>query len=314
MLNKKSKIFVAGHNGMIGSAIIRKLKDLEYKKIYFQSKKKLDLMNQKKVYDYMKKIKPDAVILAAAKVGGIKANNEKRAEFIFNNLTIQNNVIDSSFKNGVKNLIFLGSSCVYPGKSKIPIKESYLLSNYLEKTNEPYAIAKIAGISLCESYNYQYGVNYKCLMPCNAYGINDNYDPESSHFFPALIRKIIYALKSKKDYIEIWGSGKPLRELIFSDDIADACIYFLRRKTKHSLINIGTGMEMSINEYAKYIMHHLGVNLKIINKDIKFDGTYRKLIDSSLAKKYGWKYKTKLDVGLSITINDYLKRLVFKKR
>ena len=204
-------------------------------------------MNQKKVYDYMKKIKPDAVILAAAKVGGIKANNEKRAEFIFNNLTIQNNVIDSSFKNGVKNLIFLGSSCVYPGKSKIPIKESYLLSNYLEKTNEPYAIAKIAGISLCESYNYQYGVNYKCLMPCNAYGINDNYDPESSHFFPALIRKIIYALKSKKDYIEIWGSGKPLRELIFSDDIADACIYFLQRKTKHSLINIGTGMEMSIN-------------------------------------------------------------------
>ena len=314
MLNKKSKIFVAGHKGMVGSAIIRKLKELEYKKIYFQSKKKLDLMNQKKVYDYMKKIKPDAVILAAAKVGGIKANNEKRAEFIFNNLTIQNNVIDSSFKNGVKNLIFLGSSCVYPGKSKIPIKESYLLSNYLEKTNEPYAIAKIAGISLCESYNYQYGVNYKCLMPCNAYGINDNYDPESSHFFPALIRKIIYALKSKKDYIEIWGSGKPLRELIFSDDIADACIYFLQRKTKHSLINIGTGMEMSVNEYAKYIMHHLGVNLKIINKDIKFDGTYRKLIDSSLAKKYGWKYKTKLDVGLSITINDYLKRLVFKKR
>ena len=314
MLNKKSKIFVAGHNGMVGSAIIRKLKDLKYKKIYFQSKKKLDLMNQKKVYDYMKKIKPDAVILAAAKVGGIKANNEKRAEFIFNNLTIQNNVIDSSFKNGVKDLIFLGSSCVYPGKSKIPIKESYLLSNYLEKTNEPYAIAKIAGISLCESYNYQYGVNYKCLMPCNAYGINDNYDPESSHFFPALIRKIIYALKSKKDYIEIWGSGKPLRELIFSDDIADACIYFLRRKTKHSLINIGTGIEMSINNYAKYIMHHLGVNLKIINKDIKFDGTYRKLIDSSLAKKYGWKYKTKLDVGLSITINDYLKRLVFKKR
>ena len=314
MLNKKSKIFVAGHNGMVGSAIIRKLKDLKYKKIYFQSKKKLDLMNQKKVYDYMKKIKPDAVILAAAKVGGIKANNEKRAEFIFNNLTIQNNVIDSSFKNGVKDLIFLGSSCVYPGKSKIPIKESYLLSNYLEKTNEPYAIAKIAGISLCESYNYQYGVNYKCLMPCNAYGINDNYDPESSHFFPALIRKIIYALKSKKDYIEIWGSGKPLRELIFSDDIADACIYFLRRKTKHSLINIGTGIEMSINNYAKYIMHHLGVNLKIINKDIKFDGTYRKLIDSSLAKKYVWKYKTKLDVGLSITINDYLKRLVFKKR
>jgi len=314
MLNKKSKIFVAGHNGMVGSAILRKLKDLKFKKIFFRSKKQLDLMNQKKVYDYIKEIKPNAVILAAAKVGGIKANNEKRAEFIFNNLAIQNNVIDSSFKNGVKNLIFLGSSCVYPKNSKIPIKENYLLSNYLEKTNEPYAIAKIAGINLCESYNFQYGVNYKCLMPCNAYGINDNYDLHTSHFFPALIRKIINALKTKKDYIEIWGSGKPLRELIFSDDIADACIHFLKKKTKHTLINIGTGNEMSINSYAKYIMRHLGVNLKIIHKDKKFDGTYRKLIDSSLAQKYGWKYKTKLDVGLSITINDYLKRLVIMNR
>ena len=314
MLNKKSKIFVAGHNGMVGSAIIRKLKDLKYKKIFFQSRKQLDLMNQKKVHDYIKKIKPNAVILAAAKVGGIKANNEKRAEFIFNNLAIQNNVIDSSFKNGVKNLIFLGSSCVYPRNSKIPIKENYLLSNYLEKTNEPYAIAKIAGINLCESYNFQYGVNYKCLMPCNAYGINDNYDPNSSHFFPALIRKIINALKTNKDYIEIWGSGKPLRELIFSDDIADACIHFLKKKTNHTLINIGTGNEMTINNYAKYIMQHLGVNLKIIHKNIKFDGTHRKLIDSSLARKYGWKYKTKLDVGLSITINDYLKRQVFRNK
>ena len=314
MLNKKSKIFIAGHNGMIGSAILRRLKNLKFEKIFFQSRKQLDLTNQKKVYDYIKKIKPDAVILAAAKVGGIKANNEKRGEFIFNNLAIQNNVIDSSFKNGVKNLIFLGSSCVYPKNSKIPIKENYLLSNYLEKTNEPYAIAKIAGINLCESYNFQYGVNYKCLMPCNAYGINDNYDINSSHFFPALIRKIINALKTNKDYIEIWGSGKPLRELIFSDDVADACVYFLKKKTKHTLINIGSGNEMSINDYAKYIMKHLGVNLKIVHKDIKLDGTYRKLIDSSLAKKYGWKPKTKLDVGLSITINDYLKRQVFINR
>ena len=314
MLNKKSKIFIAGHNGMIGSAILRRLKNLKFEKIFFQSRKQLDLTNQKKVYDYIKKIKPDAVILAAAKVGGIKANNEKRGEFIFNNLAIQNNVIDSSFKNGVKNLIFLGSSCVYPKNSKIPIKENYLLSNYLEKTNEPYAIAKIAGINLCESYNFQYGVNYKCLMPCNAYGVNDNYDVNSSHFFPALIRKIINALKTKKDYIEVWGSGKPLRELIFSDDVADACVYFLKKKTKHTLINIGSGNEMSINDYAKYIMKHLGVNLKIVHKDIKLDGTYRKLIDSSLAKKYGWKPKTKLDVGLSITINDYLKRQVFINR
>ena len=314
MINKKSKIYIAGHNGMVGSAILRKLKNLKYKKIFYKSKQKLDLTNQKKVYDYIKKIKPDAVILAAAKVGGIKANNEKRGEFIFNNLAIQNNVIHASLKNGVKNLIFLGSSCVYPRNAKIPIKENYLLSNYLEKTNEPYAIAKIAGINLCESYNFQYGVNYKCLMPCNAYGINDNYDTDNSHFFPALIRKIVNALKTKKDYIEVWGSGKPLRELIFSDDIADACIYFLKKKTKHTLINIGSGVEMSIDDYAKYIMQHLGVNLKIVHKNIKFDGTHRKLIDSSLARKYGWKYKTKLDVGLSVTINDYLKSQVFRNK
>ena len=314
MINKNSKIFLAGHKGMVGSAILRKLKDLNYKNIYYQSKTHLNLIDQKKVLKYFSKIKPNAVILAAAKVGGIKANNEKRAEFIFENLSIQNNVINASYKNGVKDLIFLGSSCVYPKNSKIPIKEEYLLSNYLEKTNEPYAIAKIAGINLCESYNIQYGVNYKCLMPCNAYGINDNYDPNASHFLPALIRKIINALKTNKDHIKIWGSGKPLRELIFSDDIADACIYFLNKNTKHSLINIGTGVEKSVNDYAKYIMKHLGVNLKIKHEKVKLDGTFRKLMDSSLAKKYGWKFKTNLDVGLSITINDYLKNQIFKRK
>ena len=313
MINKKSKIFLAGHNGMVGSAVLRKLKELNYKNIFIKSKTQLNLIDQKKVFDYFNKIKPDAVILAAAKVGGIKANNERRAEFIFENLSIQNNVINASYKNGVKDLIFLGSSCVYPKNSKIPIKEEYLLSNYLEKTNEPYAIAKIAGINLCESYNIQYGVNYKCLMPCNAYGINDNYDLNSSHFLPALIRKIIDALRNKKDYIKIWGSGRPLRELIFSEDIADACIYFLNKKTKHTLINIGTGKEKSINEYAKLIMQHLRVNLKIKNENKKLDGTYRKLMDLSIAKKYGWQFKTRFDVGLPITINDYLKRQIFKK-
>ncbi len=314
MINKNSKIFVAGHNGMIGSAIIRKLRDLKYKRVFFQTRSQLNLIEQTKVLNYLKKLKPDAVILAAAKVGGIKANNEKRAEFIYENLSIQNNIIHSSFKNGVKNLIFLGSSCVYPKNSKIPIKENYLLSNYLEKTNEPYAIAKIAGINLCESYNHQYGVNYKCLMPCNAYGINDNYDPEGSHFLPALIRKIIEAIKKNKEFIQIWGSGKPLRELIFSDDIADACIYFLNKKTNHSLINVGSGVEKSINDYAKYIMKYLGVNLKIKHEKSNLDGTYRKLMDSSLAKKYGWKYKTDLDVGLAITINDYLEKQIFSKK
>jgi len=299
---------------MIGSAVIRKLKELKYKKIYFQNKKQLDLKNQNKVYKYINNIKPDAVILAAAKVGGIKANNTFRGEFIFDNLSIQNNVIDASYKNGVKNLIFLGSSCIYPKNSKQPIKESYLLSNYLEKTNEPYAIAKIAGVNLCESYNIQYNVNYKCLMPCNAYGMNDNYDLNSSHFLPALIRKIIDALKNDKDYIKIWGSGKALREVIYSDDIADACIFFLKKKTKESLINIGTGIEKSIIEYAKFIMRHLGVNLKIIYEKKTPDGTFRKLLDVSLAKKYGWKYKTNLDEGLSNTINDYLQKYLIEKK
>ena len=314
MINKNSKIFIAGHNGMIGSAVIRKFKELKYNKIYFQNKKQLDLRNQNKVYKYINNIKPDAVILAAAKVGGIKANNTFRGEFIFDNLSIQNNVIDASYKNGVKNLIFLGSNCIYPKNSKQPIKESYLLSNYLEKTNEPYAIAKIAGVNLCESYNIQYNVNYKCLMPCNAYGMNDNYDLNSSHFLPALIRKIIDAIKKDKNYIKIWGRGKTLREVIYSDDIADACIFFLKKKTKESLINIGTGIEKSIIEYAKFIMRHLRVNLKIIYEKKTPDGTFRKLLDVSLAKKYGWKYKTNLDEGLSNTINDYLQKYLIENK
>ncbi|MBS56807.1 MAG: GDP-fucose synthetase, partial [Rickettsiales bacterium] len=282
MINKNSKIFVAGHRGMIGSAVLRKLRSLNYKNIYFKKRSQLDLTNQDKVYNYLKKIKPEAVILAAAKVGGIQANNTFRAEFIYENLSIQNNVIHGSFKAGVKNLVFLGSSCIYPKNSKQPIKEDYLLSNYLEKTNEPYAVAKIAGVKLCESYNLQYKLNYKCLMPCNAYGINDNYDLSSSHFFPALIRKIIDALSNNKDYIKIWGSGKPLRELIYSDDIADACIFFLKKKTKESLINIGTGKEKNIIEYANFIMKHLGVKLKIIHEKKNLDGTLKKLLDISL--------------------------------
>ena len=308
MINKSSKIFVAGHNGLVGSAILRKLKNLNYKKIFFKSKKDLDLRDTQKVLNYFSKIKPDAVILAAAKVGGIEANNTYRGEFIYDNISIQNSVIHSSYLSGVKNLIFLGSSCVYPKLSKQPIKEKYLLSGYLEKTNEPYAIAKIAGINMCESYNHQYKLNYKCLMPCNAYGINDNYNSLSSHFFPALIKKIVDAIKYKREIINIWGNGKPLRELIFSDDIADACIYFLNRRTRETLINIGTGKDKSITEYAKLIMRHLGVNFKINYQKNKPNGTPRKILDVSLARKYGWKYKTPLKKGLSITINDYLKR------
>ena len=308
MINKNSKIFVAGHRGLIGSAIIRRLESLNYKKVFTKEKKDLDLRDQNKVFKFFSKIKPDAVILAAAKVGGIEANNTLRGEFIYDNLSIQNSVIHSSYMTGVKDLIFLGSSCIYPKLSKQPIKEKYLLSGYLEKTNEPYAIAKIAGINLCESYNKQYNLNYKCLMPCNAYGINDNYDPFKSHFFPALIKKIVDAIRYKKETIYIWGNGKPLRELICSDDIADACIFFLKKKTTDTLINIGTGKEKTITEYAKLIMKHLGVNLKIHYKKNKPNGTMRKVLDVSLAKKYGWKHKTSLKKGLTITINDYIKR------
>ncbi len=312
MINKNSKIFVAGHKGLIGSAVLRKLENLNYRKIYTKSKKSLDLRDQKKVLKYFLKIKPDAIILAAAKVGGIEANNSLRGEFIYDNLVIQNSVIHSGYLSGVKNLIFLGSSCIYPKLSKQPIKEKYLLSGYLEKTNEPYAIAKIAGINLCESYNRQYKLNYKCLMPCNAYGINDNYDPFESHFFPALIKKIIDAIRYRKDAIEIWGNGKPLREVILSDDIADACIFFLKKKTSESLINIGTGTDQSITQYANLIMKHLGVKFKINYLKNKPNGSMRKVLDVSLAKNYGWKYKTPLKKGLSIAINDYLKRNLVK--
>ena len=295
---------------MVGSAILRKLKARKFKNIFYIDRNKLDLRDQKKVFDYLKKIKPDSVIIAAATVGGINANNSFKADFIYNNLTIQNNLIHGSYINKVKNLVFLGSSCVYPKNSKQPIKEEYLLSDFLEKTNEPYAVAKIAGIKMCSSYNFQYNLNYKCLMPCNSYGVNDNYDLKNSHFLPALIRKIIEAINNKNDHINIWGSGKPLRELIFSEDIADACIYFLNKRTKHSLINIGTGNDMSINDYAKFIMDHLGVKLKIINQKEKLEGTFKKLLDVSLAKKYGWKYKTSLEKGISIAINDYLENNV----
>ena len=314
MITKKSKIFIAGHKGMIGSAIVRRFRELKYKNIYTIEKDKLDLREQSKVYKYLNKIKPKAVIIAAAKVGGIRDNNIKKGEFIFDNLSIQNNLIHGSYKSGVKNLIFLGSSCVYPKNYKRPIKESYLLSNYLEKTNESYAIAKIAGVKLCSSYNFQYSLNYKSLMPCNAYGINDNYDLQTSHFFPALIRKIIEATRNKRSFIKIWGSGKARRELIYCDDVADACIFFLNKKTKDSLINIGTGDEKTIKEYAEFIMSHLKVKLKIVHEDIGFNGTYRKILDTSLAAKYGWRYKTSLEKGLSSTINDYLRNYVLSNK
>ena len=228
MSNLKLRIFVAGHKGLVGSAIIRKLKSKGYKNIITIDKSKLDLTNQEKVFQFLKK-RPEFIFIAAAKVGGIYSNNKYRAEFIYNNLAIQNNIIHSAYKCGIKNLIFLGSSCVYPKYCKQPIKEEYLLSNSLEKTNEPYAIAKIAGIKLCESYNHQYKTNYKCLMPTNTFGPNDNYDPLNSHFFPSLIRKIHSNKITKKRELILWGDGSPKREVIYVDDIADACVFFMKK-------------------------------------------------------------------------------------
>ena len=308
MITKNSKIFIAGHNGLVGSAILRRLNILGYKNILTVDKKKLDLTNQKKVFLFLKRNRPQAIIIAAAKVGGICANNKYRANFIYENLAIQNNLIHSAFLNKIKNLIFLGSSCVYPKNSKQPIKEKYLLTGLLEHTNEPYAIAKIAGIKMCESYNIQYGTNYKCLMPSNTYGPNDNYNLQNSHFFPALIRKIHDSKIKKVNKIILWGTGKPKRELIYVDDVADACIFFLNKKTKESLINIGTGKDIKIEQYAKSIMKFLNIKINIHFDKTRPDGTPRKLLDTTIAKKYGWRPKISLKDGFFLTYADYLKK------
>jgi len=304
---KNAKIYVAGHTGLIGSAVVRKLLEKKYLNIITVNKKHLDLRNQKNVYQFLKNKKPDYVIMAAAKVGGIFANNEYRAEFIYDNLAMQNNIIHGSFINKINNLIFLGSSCIYPRETKQPIKESYLLTGKLEATNEPYAIAKIAGIKLCENYNFQYSTNYKCLMPSNSYGINDNFDLKNSHFFPALIRKVHEAKIYKKNSITLWGSGRAKRELVFSEDIAEACIFFMKKKTKETLINIGAGKDFCIKYYADFVIRSLNANIKKINFDKSMpDGTLRKLLDISLANSYGWKSKVSLKEGLLKTYKYFL--------
>ncbi len=305
-MNYKSKIYVAGHNGLVGSSIVRRLKLKGYKNILTADRKNLDLTNQKKVFDFLKKKKPKIVIIAAAKVGGIYANNTYRADFIYENLAIQNNLIHGSFLNNIKNLLFLGSSCIYPRDSKQPIKEKYLLKGPLESTNEPYAIAKIAGIKLCENYNFQYKTNYKCLMPTNVYGPGDNYDPKNSHVFAALIKKIHDAKIKNKKQIILWGDGTPKREFIYVDDLADACIHFMKIKTRESWINVGTGKDFTISQYAKIIMKYLKCNLKIKFDNTKPNGSPRKLLDISVAKKYGWTAKINLQSGFTKTYQNFL--------
>jgi len=306
MINKKSRIFVTGHKGLVGSAVIRRLKYFGYKRILTVDKKKLDLRNQQQVFNFFKKNKIDAVINAAGKVGGIYANNKYKADFIYNNLAIQNNVIHACYQNKVKSLIFLGSSCIYPRNSKQPIKENYLLTGELEKTNEPYAIAKIAGIKMCESYNFQYKTNYKCLMPCNLYGPNDNYNLKTSHFFPALIAKAMEVKNNKKKHFILWGSGKPKRELMYVDDLADACIHFINKKTKETLINVGAGNDRSVLNYAKFILKKMNLRCKIVLDRSKSDGTPRKIIDSSISRKYGWFPRINLNKGFDLTLKNYL--------
>ena len=305
-INKKSKIFVTGHNGLVGSAIVRRLKYHGYKNILVVNKKKLDLRNQSDVETYFKNKKPDAVINAAATVGGIYANNKYKAEFIFNNISIQSNIINISYKYGVKHLIFLGSSCVYPRDCKQPIKENYLLNGELEKTNEPYAVAKIAGIKMCESYNFQYKTNYKCLMPCNTYGPNDNYDLLTSHFYPALIKKIYLAKKNNKKQITLWGNGKAKREIMYVDDLADACIFFLDKKTNETLINVGSGEEKTILQFANFLIKKMNLKLKIKFDKKKPNGTPRKILNSSIAKKYGWVPKVNLDEGFRYVYSNFI--------
>ena len=307
-ITKNSKIFVAGHNGLVGSAVVRRLKFYGYKRIITISKNKLDLRRQDLVEKFFKKTKPDVIINAAATVGGIHANNTYGADFIYNNLAIQTNIIHSAYLNNVKSLIFLGSSCVYPKMCKQPIKEEYLLNGLLEKTNEPYAVAKIAGIKMCESYNSQHKTNFKCLMPTNTYGPNDNYNLLTSHFYPALIKKIHIAKIKKNKSIILWGNGKAKRELMYVDDLADACIFFMDKRTKESLINIGSGDEKTIKDFAEFIIKKIGLKINIKFDKTKPNGTPRKLLSSSIAKKYGWKPKVNLEQGFNKVYQSFLKK------
>ena len=311
MINSNSKIYIAGHNGLVGSAILKKLRSKGYKNIIFKDRKTLDLKDQKKVFQFLKKNKPDFIFIAAAKVGGIYSNNNYKAEYIFDNLAIQSNLIHSAYLCGIKNLIFLGSSCVYPRNSKQPIKESYLLSGDLEGTNDAYAIAKIAGIKMCESYNDQYNTNYKCLMPTNTFGPNDNYDRLNSHMFPALIRKAHEIKISHKKEFVLWGNGLAKRELIYVDDLAEACLYFMKKNIKETIINIGTGKDHSIKYLAKLVLKTIIPNrhkeIKIKYDLSKPNGTPKKVLDIKRAKKYGWKAKANLKNSILTTYKDFLK-------
>ena len=303
-MEQTAKIYIAGHRGMVGSGLERKLRKEGYNNIVTKTSAELDLRNQQAVNGFFEKEKPAYVILAAAKVGGIHANNTYRAEFIFDNLMIEANIIHAAYLNKVTKLLFLGSSCIYPKMAPQPLKEEYLLSGYLEATNQPYAIAKIAGIEMCDSYRAQYGCNFISAMPTNLYGTNDNYHNENSHVLPALIRRIIEAKKNNKPDVIIWGTGTPKREFLHVDDLADACFFLLKYYDNGGLINIGVGTDISIIELAELIAKEVNYNGKLILDYTKPDGTPRKLLDCTKINKLGWKAKISLLEGVKSTINE----------
>lgn len=297
-MEKNSKIYIAGHRGMVGSAIMRRLQQEEFNNIVCRTSEELDLRNQQAVAGFFEKEKPDYVFLAAAKVGGILANNTFRAEFLYDNLMIQSNVIDSAWKNRVKKLLFLGSSCIYPKLAPQPLKEEYLLTGLLEPTNEPYAIAKIAGIKMCDAYRSQYGCNFISVMPTNLYGSNDNYDLANSHVLPALLRKFHEAKINNKPEVTVWGTGKPRREFLHADDMADACFFLMEHYNEPGFINIGVGEDISIKELAEMIQEITGYKGKIVFDDTKPDGTLQKLLDVSRLSQFGWKASIRLREGI----------------
>jgi GDP-L-fucose synthase len=305
-MDSNAKIYVAGHRGLVGSAIVRNLQYKGYNNIIGKTHKELNLTNQAEVEEFFHAEKPEYVFLAAAKVGGIGANSTYPADFIMENLLIQCNVIKSAFNNKVKKLMFLGSSCIYPKMCPQPIKEEYLLSGFLEQTNEAYALAKISGLKMCQFYNEQYGTNYISVMPTNLYGPNDNYDLNNSHVLPALLRKMHEAKVQKKPSVEIWGTGKPLREFLYVDDMADACVYLMESYNGKEFFNVGTGKEVSIRVLAETIKNIVGYEGELVFNSTKPDGTPRKLLDVTRLAEAGWKYKTELDAGIKETYKYFL--------
>lgn len=307
-MNKQAKIYVAGHRGLVGSALVRQLKNLGYHNLIVRTHDELDLVNQQATSDFFAQEKPDYVFLAAAQVGGIHANNTYRAEFIYNNLMIEANIIHAAWSAGVNNLLFLGSSCIYPRDCPQPIKEEYLLTGPLEATNEPYAIAKIAGIKLCENYNRQYNTQYVSVMPTNLYGPNDNYDLNNSHVLPALIRKAHEAKCLGHKELTVWGTGTPMREFLYVDDMADACIFMMENHITEGLFNIGTGQDVSISELAEIVMSVVGFEGRLLFDTTKPDGTMRKVLDVSRMHALGWHAKTGLKEGIAKAYQDFLHR------